>query len=352
MSLNLKINKISIQNSCINNRINKSNKKADVFHKYNSSIYNSKNLYSKLGSISFGYKLKGAKNSHLDYFGANVDPVTKKTTFRVYSTKDKIELQIANKDHYKKYWENLSKEEENEIGLETYLMKKEGRVFEIRPEKIIKEGMLYRYKITDKDGNVSYAKDPRTYYQPHDAMGWSGVYNQNSYVWHDKKWQDGLDERKIKRTKDINDWGVESNMVISEKHIGTLGGYENAKKEIDKISKEGICNTVYFLPVGEFFGEYNIGYDEVDKFAPESSYGTPDELKSLVDYAHQKGINVILDVVPNHFGFIGSSVGQFADAQDETKNTGWGAALKFKDKDILDIEIEQRKKLKFGCYNQ
>lgn len=48
------------------------------------------------------------------------------------------------------------------------------------------------------------------------------------------------------------------------------------------------------------------GYDEVDKFAPESSYETPDELKNLVNYAHSKGINVILDVVPNHFGCIGA----------------------------------------------
>ncbi len=327
---NLKGIKNPAKNLTTNPAQNTITPKTNHNNNYTYSIYSSNNPYKEL---AFGYKLRGTKDAHLDYFGANINPKTNKTTFRVYSTKDKIELQIAKKDHDKKYWQELTPKEQKALGVKTYEMKKHGRVFEFTPDEIIPEGSLYRFKVVDSQGNSSFVKDPRSYYQPHDAMGWSATYNQNSYKWNDEKWQKGLDTRRIKHDNSHSNWGASSTMVISEKHIGLLGGYEKAKEEIENIAKDGICNTVYFLPTGEFFGKYNVGYDEVDKFAPESSYGKPDELKSLVDFAHQKGINVILDVVPNHFGFIGSSVGQFAQATDENRDTGWGAALKFNGKD-------------------
>lgn len=323
-SLKVNVNKSNFKNctQCLNNNTSATK-----------PVYPSNN-YFYLNNLSFTRNLTNAKDAHLDYLGANVAK-DGKVVFRVYSTKEKIELQIASNDHDLKYWQAIEPDEEEKISLKTYPMKKvEGsNVFEVTPDVKIPQGTLYRFKITDKDGNVSYAKDPRTYYQPHDAMGWSSVYNHHSYVWNDDDWRKGLNERRLKHISDKSSWGAPNGMIISEKHIGLLGGYEKAKEEVDKVVQDGICNTIYLLPLGEFYGDYNHGYDEVDKFAPESSYGTPDELKSLVDYAHSKGINVILDVVPNHFGCIGAVCQQFAPSLDDMRQTGWGAALRFNGED-------------------
>lgn len=291
------------------------------------SIYNQKS-----SNISFGYKLRGDINSHLDYLGANKHS-NGTTSFRVYSTKPNIELEIAQFDHEIPYWQDIDEKTKEKIGLKTYPMDKSqstgGFVFSVTPKDKLPDGTLYRFKITNEDGSISYVKDPRSYFQPHDTMGWSAIYDQNNYKWHDDKWMTNQDERRITHNPSRAHWGIKGNMIISEKHIGLLGGYKKAKEEIEKIAKDGICNTVYVLPLGEFFGPYNHGYDEVDKFAPESSYGNPDELKALIDFAHSKGINMMLDVVPNHFGFIGNPVGQFAPAFDSNKDTGWGSALLF-----------------------
>ena len=326
------VNNISSKNIKINQRTftksKNSKKNVKIQNKNFTSFYYDKNFY--LNNISFKRKLKNAKDAHLDYLGANINK-NNTATFRVYSTKEEIELQIAQNKHDIPYWKEADSKEEAKAGIISYKMKKikDGNIFEITPDIKITKDTTYRYKIKDKEGKITYAKDPRSYYQPKGAMGWSGIYNHDNYEWHDESWQKGLDKRKLKHIKDECLWGAPPETVISEKHIGILGGYNNAKKEIDEIANQGICNTIYLLPLGGFFGEFNRGYDEVDKFAPNSSYGTPDELKSLVDYAHQKGINVILDVVPNHFGFIGASEEQFAPSTDNQRQTGWGAALNF-----------------------
>ena len=281
---------------------------------------------------SFTAAFKNAKNSHIGYLGANYKG--DKITFRVHSTyADKMELQIAQKDHDIKYWEPLEKSQEKKFAIQTFEMKKNGNVFEFAPDEKIKEGSLYRYKITKANGEVSYAKDPRSFYQPHDTKGWSATYNNNAYKWTDDNWRSGKDERRVQHVGNPDEHGVSQGLVISEQHIGLLGGYEKAKEEIDKIADHGVCNTVYFMPVAEFFGEQNWGYEGADKFAPESSYGTPDQLKDLVNHAHKKGLNVMLDVVPGYFGPIGAVAQQFADVNDATKKNRWASGLKFEGKD-------------------
>ena len=73
------------------------------------------------------------------------------------------------------------------------------------------------------------------------------------------------------------------------------------------------------MPIGEFYGKRNWGYDESAKFAVENAYGTPDEFKDFVNYAHEKGINVILDVVLNHFGPFGSNIQEYIPAYQKDK---------------------------------
>jgi len=292
------------------------------------------NYNDHLSKISFGRALKNEKDSHIGYLGANYLG-NGSATFRVYAPiAQKMELQIAEKQHDFKYWEDLSEEDCNKIHCSSIIMNKsEKGIWETSLDKGVKPGQIYRYKLTDKDGNIKFLKDPRSASQPGDATGWSGIYDNNAYKWSDKDWVAGKVPQRIKHQGAIEDYGAPSGMVIEEVHIGLLGGFKKAKKEIDKVAEEGLCNTIYMLPIGEFFGKYNWGYDEVDKYAPESSYGSPDELKELVDYAHEKKINVILDVVPNHFGPIGTVVHEFGEAFDLSKETGWAVGLNFSNKD-------------------
>lgn len=284
-----------------------------------------------LTQINFGRALKKAKDAHLGYLGANYTG-DGKADFRVYAPYAKqIELQISDKNHDFKYWEALSDKDKEKIGLKNIKMNQaEGGMWELSLDEGVTPGQLYRFKLIDKNNNEKHLKDPRSMAQPNDALGWSQIYDNNAYKWNDKNWIEGKDPAKLKHNGSLNSYGAPSGMIIQELHIGVLGGYEKAKNEIDKIAEEGICNSVYLLPVGEFYGKNNWGFDEVDKYAPESSYGKPDELKSFVDYAHSKKINVILDVVPNHFGPIGTVVHEYGDAFDVSRETGWAVGLNFK----------------------
>lgn len=177
----------------------------------------------------------------------------------------------------------------------------------------IDSGLVYRFLIdTDKTGKEFTAvKDPRTKFQPFDTEGWSQIIREDSYKWkNDKKWQNHpnrLTDKKVKSS---------TPMVATEIHIGTLtkeGNFDAAMKKLDDIAKEGIFNTVEVMPVNEFYGHMNWGYDGNDWFAPESSYcrkdpnkpdskAHPDKFKEFVDKAHGLGLNVVLDAVYNHYG--------------------------------------------------
>lgn len=284
------------------------------------------NYLSKSLNISFGRKLKEGDNNHVNYLGA-IYHGDNKATFRVYAPYAKeINLQITNKNHTIRYWE-----EKTPSDCKTVPMKKiNDTIFEMDLENV-KPGDLYRYEIIFQDNNKekAYRKDPRSFCQPKDTLGWSAVYDQNEYKWTDEKWFKDLSSAKLRHKGTSDDYGAPQGVIMSEMHLGILGGYKKAKKEIDRLAEEKICNTVLVLPTGEFFGQYNIGYDESDKFAPESSRGKPDEFKDFVNYAHKKGINVILDVVPNHFGSIGTVVHDFGNAFDNENSTPWGAGLNF-----------------------
>ena len=103
-------------------------------------------------------------------------------------------------------------------------------------------------------------------------------------------------------------------MVIYEVHIGTFtfeGTFEAALSRLDDLKEVGI-NAVEIMPVGQFPGERNWGYDGVFPFAVQHSYGGPQGLKRFVNSCHQKGIGVVLDVVYNHVGPEGNVLGEFA----------------------------------------
>jgi maltooligosyltrehalose trehalohydrolase len=119
--------------------------------------------------------------------------------------------------------------------------------------------------------------------------------------------------------------------VIYELHVGTFsrqGTFVGAIPHLDYLVELGIT-AVELMPVSQFPGSRNWGYDGVNLFAPQNSYGGPGELKRLVDACHRKGLAVILDVVYNHFGPEGNHLGEFGGYFTDKYHTPWGRAMNF-----------------------
>ena len=179
-----------------------------------------------------------------------------------------------------------------------------------------KAGNQYRYRINGE----FCVPDPASRYQPDDVHGYSEILDAESWYWTDKDWTG-------------RPW---AEAVIYELHIGTFtpeGTFKAALNRLDHLLALGI-SAIQLMPLADFPGERNWGYDGVFPFAPDSSYGTPDELKELVQTAHGMGMMVFLDVVYNHFGPEGNYLHHYAPTFFTTKHhTPWGAALHFEGED-------------------
>lgn len=164
------------------------------------------------------------------------------------------------------------------------------------------------------DGEGRYP-DPASHYQPEGVHGPSEVVAHTAYQWQDAGW-----------------CGIPfQNMVIYELHIGTFtpaGDLESVIPLLDDLVATGI-NAIELMPVAQFPGQRNWGYDGVYPYAVQDSYGGPMALKKLVDACHQKGIAVLLDVVYNHLGPEGNYLARFAPYFTDKYHTPWGDALNF-----------------------
>jgi maltooligosyltrehalose trehalohydrolase len=172
----------------------------------------------------------------------------------------------------------------------------------------LQPGTRYRFAV---DGTV--APDPRSRWQPDGVDGPSEVVDHRAFGWHDH----GFRPRPL------------ADAVISELHIGTFtaaGTFLAAIDRFDHLAELGISH-VELMPVHAFAGRHGWGYDGVAWFAPHAPYGSPDELKRLVDEAHGRGLAVLLDVVYNHLGPVGNHLAAFGPYLDERRTTPWGAAV-------------------------
>ena len=124
--------------------------------------------------------------------------------------------------------------------------------------------------------------------------------------------------------------------VLYEVHVGAMGGFKGVEAALPRLRDLGIT-AVELMPIADFPGKRNWGYDGVLPYAPDTAYGTPDELKSLVDAAHGLGLMVFLDVVYNHFGPDGAYLHAYAKRFfDEGVHTPWGAAIDFREAAVRD----------------
>lgn len=171
-------------------------------------------------------------------------------------------------------------------------------------------GTRYRYLL---DG--VRLPDPTSHFQPDGVHGPSQVVDHGSFAWKDRGWR-GLPLERY---------------VIYELHVGTFtrgGTFDEVTSRLDELADLGIT-AVEIMPVAQFPGTRNWGYDGVYPFAVQNSYGGPEGLKRLVDACHRRGMALVLDVVYNHLGPEGNHLKEFGPYFTGAYTTFWGEALNF-----------------------
>ncbi len=174
------------------------------------------------------------------------------------------------------------------------------------------DGTRYRYRIDHR----LEVPDPASRYQPDDVHHASAVIDPGAFHWTDAGWKG----RPWEET------------VLYELHVGTFtpqGTFAAIKERLDYFVDLGIT-AIELMPIADFPGKRNWGYDGVLPFAPDGAYGRPEDLKDLIRNAHTKGLMVFLDVVYNHFGPDGNYLHCYApDFFTDRHHTPWGSAINF-----------------------
>jgi len=175
--------------------------------------------------------------------------------------------------------------------------------------KGVKEGEQYVYSCVTGE----QYPDPASHFQPEGVCGPSQVVAHSSFVWNDQDWK-GIPFKEL---------------ILYELHVGTFtpeGTFEAIIPLLDDLIDTGI-NALQLMPVNQFPGSRDWGYDGTFHYAVQNSYGGPDGLKRLVNACHQKGIAVFLDVVYNHLGPEGNYLAKFAPYFTDRYSTPWGEAM-------------------------
>jgi maltooligosyltrehalose trehalohydrolase len=171
-------------------------------------------------------------------------------------------------------------------------------------------GDRYAYSIDGREP----LPDPASRYQPEGVHAWSEVVDPNAFTWTDSAWR-GLDPRRA---------------VIYELHVGTFtreGTFASAAAKLSPLRDLGVT-AIELMPLADFPGLRNWGYDGVALFAPSRAYGRPHDLRAFVDAAHGLGMAVLIDVVYNHLGPEGAYLPSFAPPFLTAEHqTPWGDAV-------------------------
>ena len=191
------------------------------------------------------------------------------------------------------------------------LVKHDGGWFEFIASAV-PAGTRYMFQIDDGQA----VPDPASRFQPEDVHGPSEVVDPSAFEWQDDDWA-GMD------------W---NEAVIYELHVGTFtpeGTFGGVESKLDYLRDLGVT-AIELMPLSDFPGKRNWGYDGVLSYAPDSSYGSPEDLKRLVQAAHSKRLMIFLDVVYNHFGPDGNYLRLYAPEFFTDRHcTPWGEGINF-----------------------
>lgn len=189
-------------------------------------------------------------------------------------------------------------------------MRRDGEYF-LHEEDDVEEGLRYAYRLLDG----RELPDPASRWQPEGVHRPSAVFSSRGHTWHDRGW------RGIRREE----------LVIYELHVGTFtpeGTFDAIIPRLAELRRLGVT-ALEIMPIAQFPGERNWGYDGVHPFAAQNSYGGPQGLARLVDAAHQIGMGVFLDVVYNHLGPEGNYFREFGPYFTDRYRTPWGDAVNY-----------------------
>ena len=195
----------------------------------------------------------------------------------------------------------------------TVTMQQGARGYWLTSVEGVAPGTRYLYCL---DGELE-RPDPASSFQPEGVHGPSAVVDHTSFPWEDVSWQ-----------------GVPlEELIMYEIHVGAFtqeGTFDAIVPRLGELAALGV-NALEIMPVCQFPGERNWGYDGTYPYAVQNSYGGPDGLKRLVNECHKRGIVVILDVVYNHLGPEGNYIRDFGPYFTDKYRTPWGSALNFDD---------------------
>jgi maltooligosyltrehalose trehalohydrolase len=196
-------------------------------------------------------------------------------------------------------------------GRREILLRRDAQGYHSHCEPNVPIGQRYAYRL---DGGPE-RPDPCSLWQPAGVHGPSAVVAPSRFRWTDQSWQ-----------------GVrQEDLVFYELHVGTFspeGTFQGIISRLPDLVELGI-SALEIMPVGQFPGSRNWGYDGVLPYAVQDSYGGPYELQQLVDACHRAGLAIVLDVVYNHFGPEGNYLAEFGDYFNDHYSTPWGAAVNF-----------------------
>ena len=177
--------------------------------------------------------------------------------------------------------------------------------------KTLTPGSEYFYKL---DGERDLP-DPASRFQPQGVHGPSRIVDPEAFRWTDGKWN-----------------GIPlGRSIFYELHVGTYtseGSFDAVIPHLQELAALGVT-TIELMPIAQFPGSRNWGYDGVYMFAPQNSYGGPESLQRLVNAAHQQGLAVALDVVYNHLGPEGNYLSAYGPYFTDRYRTPWGQAINF-----------------------
>jgi len=186
----------------------------------------------------------------------------------------------------------------------------------------VKAGSCYKFRIDDEID----VPDPASAFQPDDVLGPSEVIDHAAYQWQTPDWHG-------------RPW---HEAILLESHVGAFtaeGTYRAMIGKLDHLAATGIT-ALELMPLADFAGKRNWGYDGVLWYAPDSAYGRPDDLKTLVDEAHRRGLMMFLDVVYNHFGPEGNYLGRYAPDFFTEAQTPWGRAIDYRVPQVRAFAIQ------------